>query len=323
MRILIADDDVFSSNTLQHQLKQWGHMVVLAQTRAAIWQEIKSDDPPELLFLHPAISDINISEICQHFHGEMGVAAGHIVLLAQQSNDIAIGIKAGIDDYIKKPFNVHDLALRIRAGKRIIELQRALQRESTTDSLTGLYNHKAIHSILCRELQRSQRMNHSLAVVVLDIDNFKHINDTYGHLAGDDCLKEVTRRLSSSLRAYDSIGRWGGEEFLIVLPGCRINAANIIVERLRSSIANELVTAIDFVIAVTISAGIACTGASPIQNATTLIEGADRALYLAKGAGRNRVHTFEELPRQEPSSKGNASKELICNPVLLDGRRDC
>ena len=299
MRVLIADDDIFSSKTLQHQLKQWGHVVTVVQTCAAVSQKIENEDPPELIFLNPSITDINTSEICLHIRGRMGLTNEYVILLIEESkiNDIAIGMDSGIDDYVTKPFNFQDLTLRIRAGQRIIELQGALRRESTTDSLTGLYNRNAIHDILCTELQRSQRMHHSLAVVILDIDNFKIFNDTYGHLAGDDCLKEVARRLHGSLRTYDSIGRWGGEEFLIVLPGCSVKTANVIIERLRSSIADELVTAMDFTVAVTISAGIAFTGTNPIQDATILIESADRALYCAKDAGRNRVHIFEEVLR--------------------------
>ena len=177
------------------------------------------------------------AEAWQRLRGKPDGAYYYIVLLTAKgdSENLIAGINAGADDYVVKPFDEQELRVRLRAGRRIVELQEALQREASTDSLTGSRNRTAIYSILKRELQRAQRMTTPLGVAMVDIDHLKRLNDTHGHLAGDECLQEVTSRLHSSLRTYDSIGRWGGEEFLIVLPGCSVDTTTAIAERVRTS----------------------------------------------------------------------------------------
>ena len=240
MRILIADEDACSCDALQKQLTKWGHEVVVAPDSPEAWRHIESDNPPTLVLLGRTVPHMETADICRRIRRTLGETYCYIVLLIGENrrDEISVGINAGADDYITKSFSYQDLSLRIRAGDRIVKLRKTLQREASTDSLTGLRNRMAIQGILQRELHRSQRMNTPMGVALVDIDYFKRFNDTYGHLAGDDCLKEVALRLQSSLRTYDSIGRLGGEEFLIVLPGCSVDAATAIAERLRASIAD-------------------------------------------------------------------------------------
>jgi len=188
------------------------------------------------------------------------------------------------------------LKVRLRAGRRIIELQdelisarETLRSKATHDSLTGLWNHEEIMQILARELERSNRENSPVAVIMADLDYFKKINDTYGHLAGDAVLRLTARRMASLMRPYDAIGRYGGEEFLAVIPGCSIKNAAPLAERLRESISGESMDTPDGMIAVTISLGMAIRDNGNPVDTISLVHAADMALYSAKNKGRNRV----------------------------------
>jgi diguanylate cyclase (GGDEF)-like protein len=217
--------------------------------------------------------------------------------------DVVSGFEAGADDYFTKPFNAFELKARLGAGERILELQQeliaardALKEQATHDPLTGLWNHGATIDILRNELSRAVRQGSPLTVTMADIDHFKRVNDTSGHLAGDEVLREVARRLRTAVRAYDSVGRYGGEEFLIVSPGCEGSAGISQAERLRRVISAKPVGVQDIVISVTLSLGVATlinmeTKASVEQ----VLGAADRALYRAKLGGRNRVEAASDV----------------------------
>jgi diguanylate cyclase (GGDEF)-like protein len=205
-------------------------------------------------------------------------------------------MEAGADDYVTKPFETKELEVRLRAGRRILDLQadlvkarEALRDQATHDPLTGLWNRYALLDTLKREHSRAGRESTPLAVIMVDLDHFKQVNDTYGHLAGDAVLREAARRMRIHVRSYDHVGRYGGEEFLIVLPGTsEVNAAQL-AERLRDAIAREPVTlAGDLRVAVTASFGVSATDLAA-EDQETMIRLADEALYRAKENGRNRV----------------------------------
>ena len=160
-----------------------------------------------------------------------------------QKEDLIEGMEAGADDYITKPFDQHELQVRLRAGTRLVDLQaellsarEALREQATKDSLTHLWNRSSIFDILCRELARGQRERNPVGVVMVDLDHFKSINDNYGHFAGDAVLCEAARRMQNAIRQYDSIGRYGGEEFLILLSGCDQETSLSQAERLRKQL---------------------------------------------------------------------------------------
>jgi diguanylate cyclase (GGDEF)-like protein len=200
---------------------------------------------------------------------------------------------AGADDYLTKPFNAHELRVRLHAGRRILNLQEellqareALREQATHDGLTGLLNRTSILDKLDEELSRASRDASPVSVLMVDLDRFKSINDTRGHLAGDAVLREAARRLKSAARRYDSVGRYGGEEFLVVLPGCDLDDAVLQAERMREAIGGTPFLLPCQPVAVTASLGVACSSrCSP----ATLVREADDALYLAKADGRNRV----------------------------------
>ena len=211
-------------------------------------------------------------------------------------------LEAGADDYLRKPFDEAELKARLLVGKRILDLQEELvaARESmrtaaTRDSLTGLLNRAEIFRLLERELERSRRERKPLSVILADIDHFKQVNDTEGHLFGDETLREIARRLQSRLRPYDGVGRYGGEEFLLVLPSCDLEGAKDRAEELRELIARTQVISGGVKKAITMSLGIAISECVGVKELEALVNRADMALYSAKKKGRNRVECAAAL----------------------------
>jgi diguanylate cyclase (GGDEF)-like protein len=205
-------------------------------------------------------------------------------------------MEAGADDYLTKPFEAHELRVRLRAGRRVLDLQQellaareALREQATHDYLTGLLNHGAILETLHNELARGAREQQPVALLMADLDRFKSINDTHGHQGGDAVLREAARRMKSAIRRYDALGRYGGEEFLFVLPGCQGADAFAQAERIREAVAAEPFAAGKRAFAVTCSIGVAYRTVPAADEAGSLVQEADMALYRAKNLGRNQV----------------------------------
>jgi diguanylate cyclase (GGDEF)-like protein len=216
-----------------------------------------------------------------------------------ESQDLVEGMEAGADDYLTKPFNAQELRVRLRAGRRILDLQEqlmeareALRVQATHDALTGLLNRGRVLEILQTEIARSERELRPLAVLMVDLDHFKRVNDTHGHQAGDAVLREASHRMTAAMRQYDSPGRYGGEEFLIVLPGCDARAGRAQAERIREAFACQTFDTGGEPLTMTCSIGISSRNACAAGDANRLIHEADEALYAAKRDGRNRVAQF-------------------------------
>jgi diguanylate cyclase (GGDEF)-like protein len=299
VRILIAEDDAISRRLLETILKKWGYDVVVAQDGVAAWSVLKQPDSPRLAILDWMMPGMDGIEVCHRIR-ERGndVPYVYVLLLTAriQREDLLHGMEAGADDYVTKPFDANELKVRLRAGRRILDLQEqlmsaqeALKDQAARDPLTGILNRTAIFQVLEREISRSEREVGPLSVIMVDIDHFKRFNDTYGHLAGDAVLRETVRRMSASIRNYDAIGRYGGEEFLIVLPGCDAESGRGRADRLRQTVANEAFDTSEGRIVVTCSLGVGSMAGGKFATPDDLIRCADNALYRAKGAGRNRV----------------------------------
>lgn len=306
-RVLIADDDPVSRKVLQAKLSRWGYVVETAVDGDEAWTKLAADDAPQLAVLDwmmPGMDGIEVTKRLRRFRDEPYT---YVILLTgrTESADIVMGMEAGADDYVIKGAADSELEVRIRAGKRIIDLQaelyatrEELRRQATHDSLTGAWNRASIFDVLRRELERGRRANEPVAAVLVDLDHFKKVNDTYGHQAGDAVLQESVSRMNQVLRGYDALGRYGGEEFLVVLSGGWPQIARRIADRMRTAIAAAAVETAAGAIPITASFGVAVAAWEMPADADGLVHAADMALYRAKDAGRNQVKvaTYQDFP---------------------------
>jgi diguanylate cyclase (GGDEF)-like protein len=296
MTVLIADDDPDTASTLAVLARSWGYDPVTLNDGQAAFACLQGPDPPRLAVLDWFMPGLNGIDICRALRQDSGRPYTYVILVTGRGGreEMLAGLEAGADDYLVKPVDPNEMRARLSTGKRILDLQeqlltsqRLLREQATHDALTGLWNRSMILDTLDRELARSRREAHPVSILMADIDHFKQINDTLGHLVGDAVLRQVAQRLLAGLRPYDMVGRYGGEEFLIVLPGCAAERALALAERLRSVVALEPVCDEQAAIPVTISVGAAAWDNG--WAAPELLRAADRALYRAKSAGRNRA----------------------------------
>ena len=300
MRILIADDSVVSRHLLDATLRKWGYEVVVACDGNEAWQILQSPNSPDMAILDWMMPGMTGPEVCRKVREsakEKNIYT-YILLLSSKSEreDLIEGMESGADDYLTKPFDQHELKVRLRPGTRIIELQHELisareelRDQATKDFLTRIWNRSSILDIFQREMVRGAREKRPVGLVLADLDHFKSVNDTYGHFAGDAVLREFVRRLGASVRPYDAVGRYGGEEFLIVLPGCDENCTAKQAERMREALANEPMSFQDESRLITCSYGATAWMPGSSADEESLIRIADDALYRAKRQGRNRV----------------------------------
>ena len=223
----------------------------------------------------------------------------YIIITGKKTkDDVVEALSKGADDYLIKPFNFGELKVRIKAGERILEYQHNLKNcfdqlyeASLRDSLTGTFNRQCILEKLEAEFERVKRLNNELSVIMSDIDYFKRINDSYGHLIGDEVLKHVGNILNKQIRKYDSVGRYGGEEFLIILPNSDIEKSLNVANRIKETLNKKPYHIGKLIIPVSMSFGI--SSALSANSSLELIRQADEALYMAKKSGKNRVVIYK------------------------------
>jgi diguanylate cyclase (GGDEF)-like protein len=298
MKLLIAEDDLTSRVLLENLTRKWGWEPIVVEDGEAAWEVLQQDNPPRLLLIDWEMPRLSGLALCQRIRKQPDTDPAFIILLTSRDKtiDIVTGLHVGANDYITKPFNNVELQARVQVGKRMLALQQELNQAKETlafqasrDVLTGLLNRRAIMEALDKEISRSHRQQQPLCVAMCDIDFFKHINDNYGHLAGDHVIREVTQRINAELRPYDLAGRYGGEEFLLVFNSPFKHAHNLL-ERIRLSIANTPFSYEKESLKVTISSGVTVYDSPDEEgNRAVLIDAADKALYKAKENGRNRV----------------------------------
>ncbi|MBI9113305.1 diguanylate cyclase [Maridesulfovibrio ferrireducens] len=300
MRILIAEDDVTSRAVLEGILTQLGHEVVTTVNGVEALEILQQPDSPMLAILDWMMPELSGVEVIQEVRSIPTDSPPFLILLTakDKKTDVVDGLNVGANDYLVKPYDKGELIARIGVGKRMIDLQAALvesqkdlAHQATHDPLTGAMNRRAIMASLEKDLERTLREDSVLGIGLLDIDHFKAVNDTYGHQTGDDVLCELVRTINSGLRKYDSLGRIGGEEFVVVMPG-KVGADSVSqFERLRSSIQKTKMKTRTGDLAITVSVGVVC--APPGASIDDLLAMADEALYQAKAGGRNRVTLAE------------------------------
>jgi len=303
VRILVADDDPVSRLVLERTLAKLGHEVIAVADGLQAQAVLGASDGPRLAVLDWMMPGVDGIGVCRVARKQTGPYIYVILLTAKdRREDLLIALEAEVDEFLTKPVDPVELRARLRSGERVLNLQEALRREAMYDRLTGIKNRGAILDGLETERRRLARTSRPLAILLVDIDHFKQINDTHGHLAGDVVLRESAARLREGLRDYDSLGRYGGEEFLVVLPECDTADAVDVANRLRAQVSSEPVFLGGSKVAVTVSVGVACTHRPGLTDSEALIDAADAALYRAKTNGRNRVEEAGEPAVGVPGS---------------------
>jgi len=321
MKILVAEDDSLSRTLLQRTLQRAGYEVMAVEDGCRALAELSKEDPPRLALLDWIMPGRDGIEVCREVRRRKEHAYTYLILLSSRETkqDIVQGLESGADDYLTKPYDADELKARLRAGQRILELEdhlvearEGMRFQATHDVLTSLWNRGVIMELLSRELARSRREKCTSAVMMCDIDHFKAVNDQHGHAAGDDVLREVARRLHTSVRSYDMVGRYGGEEFLVVLNKCDPASAVARAENLRNTVATKPIVLATKSLQVTISVGVALSTDFPNRDADDILHASDMALYDAKESGRNCVRLAK--PGMLAQESGTARAE---SPVLI------
>lgn len=296
MKILIADDDPLSLRLLQKTLERAGYEVTAVKNGRRAVEEMCQPEGPRLALLDWVMPELDGPAVCREIRKERNDRHVHIILITSKDSkqDIVCGLESGADDYLVKPFDPEELKARLRSGLRILQLEdnlvearEQMHYKATHDSLTSLLNRGMIVELLTRELARARREKSCTVVILGDVDHFKAVNDTYGHPVGDEVLREISRRLLGSVRSYDFVGRYGGEEFLVVLNNCKATHALSRAEQIRNAVYRIPVPTTIGPLPITMSLGaLASLGEEP-KNVDEVLCEVDHALYEAKGAGRN------------------------------------
>jgi two-component system cell cycle response regulator len=302
MRALIADDDRITTAILVRALNSWGIETIVAHDGAEAWKQLTTGRVPELVIADWIMPGLDGIQLCQRIRQEPALKATYVLLLTAKKGrvDLVAGLDAGADDYMTKPIDTEELRARVQVGVRVATLQRQLSEQvselqvvrdhltrlASTDVLTELYSRRGWFEIAATEFSRSRRYNRAVSLMIVDLDYFKRVNDTYGHDAGDRLLQTFAAMLRLECRQSDVVGRIGGEEFAVLVPETSVRAA----QRLAGRIANTCRS-----LKVATAAGeVTCTcsiGISDVRPDDFTIDDvmrrADVALYEAKRAGRN------------------------------------
>jgi diguanylate cyclase (GGDEF)-like protein len=316
MQALVVDDSAVYRKLIGDHLRSWGFGVTLAETGSDAWRILEQPDAPKLVLLDWVLPDLDGIELCKRIRqaGASGPYVYVILLTSKEGRQNMLqAMEAGADDFLVKPVDELEMKARLLVGKRILDLQEELvsARESmrhaaTHDSLTGLLNRGEIIAMFQRELERARRERAPVGAILCDIDHFKNVNDALGHLFGDEALREIGRRLQSQLRVYDGVGRYGGEEFLMILPNCDLPNTMMRANELRKIVASTPVLCSGVERLITMSMGVAVSAGDGKNELEALLNQADAGLYAAKEKGRNRVEHF--TPAVRKAAAGRARK---------------
>ncbi|WP_136680809.1 diguanylate cyclase [Neptunomonas sp. XY-337] len=305
MDVLIAEDDLTTQVILQTLVTAWGYRAVVTSDGHEAWGVLQQPDAPKLLLLDWEMPGFSGLELCKKLAEQTDENPPYIVLLTShaETDRVVEGLASGAHDFISKPFDKAELQARLSVGRRMLEMQRKLidaqqqlAYEATHDALTHLLNRRAVLKALQALVSKSMSEHSSMSVALVDIDHFKRINDSYGHPMGDEVLIRVAETMQTCLSAGDSLGRFGGEEFIVAIDSDP-EGANRLMEELRTKISETPFCLADQTVNVTVSAGIASLSGDDSLRLDDLLAAADRALYQAKADGRNQVVLAEtDLP---------------------------
>ena len=302
LQVLVVDDSPVYRKLIEHTLEDGGYAPLFAKTGSEAL-ELYAQHAPAIVITDWMMPDFSGPELCQRIRSHAQRAYTYILVLTSitEKDNVVKGLAAGADDYLTKPFDPGELLARIGVGRRTIGLHREIEAKNKlleemahTDSLTGLPNRRAIEEWAARQLRGAARHGFAMWVAHADLDNFKSINDSYGHDAGDRVLQKFGEVLRENTRASDISGRMGGDEFLLVMTHLDEKSTRLTVERLRKQFAGLQFSFGEDVVSVTASFGIAGFQGKEPPEFAKLVRQADKALYAGKRAGRNQIK-FESL----------------------------
>ena len=319
-RVLIAEDDPVSCHVLKSFLVKWDYDVAVVTDGMAALRILEADDTPRLAVLDWMMPGMEGVQICQRIRERKDRPYVYVLLLSARSEkrDLLRGLELGADDYLTKPFDSEELRARLLVGERILNLQddliaarEELRFRATHDLLTGISNRGTVMDALRNELSRQVREQKPFGVILVDIDHFKNVNDTYGHLCGDEVLQAVARRMKECMRPYDTVGRYGGEEFLIIASAAVARGTLALAERIRRVLESKPVVTQAGEVRITASLGAAMSTDARGADPQTLLRLADKALYRAKDQGRNRA----ELAGSQESDAAALANAIPLDPA--------
>jgi two-component system cell cycle response regulator len=302
LQVLVVDDSPVYRKLVEHALEGNPYTLTFAKSGGEAL-ELFARHLPSVVISDWMMPDLSGLDLCQRLRADVHRGYTYIILLTSISdkNNVIKGLAAGADDYLTKPFDPGELLARIGVGRRIIDLHRQIDAKNKlledlahSDSLTGLPNRRAIEDWAARQLRGAARHGFPYWVVLVDLDSFKRINDTYGHIGGDAMLQKFAALLKTVIRSSDICGRLGGDEFLMVITHVEADAISETVERFREMLAQQQFEMGDERVSITASFGIAGLSGKENLDFTTLVRRADKALYAAKNAGRNLIRMEPE-----------------------------
>jgi two-component system, cell cycle response regulator len=302
LSVLIIEDHPDQRDLLAIVLQREGYKVVTAANGLEALERLEQDE------VHIALSDIMMPkmdgfELINKIRSNSALRHIYIILITAriQEGDRVRGLDLGADDYITKPFSFSELLARVRVGSRVVQYQQHLEYQSQIDSLTGLFNRRAFEKKIGEEFERSKRYGHPLSVVILDIDNFKKINDTYGHHGGDAALVRISEILRERSRRSDFPSRFGGEEFVLVLPETDQDSAIQVARKFHEEIRSCSFGTVDKPFVLTVSMGLTSSTKKEYSDWREMVADADCALYQAKNTGKDRIEIC--LPQENHRSR--------------------
>jgi diguanylate cyclase (GGDEF)-like protein len=335
-RVLIVDDHEDNIELLRARLEAWGFATESAGDGAEALKRI-DQSPPDLILLDVMMPNIDGIEVARRVKGNRSLPFIPIIMQTalDATEDKVEGLEAGADDYITKPIDFAELKARLNSMLRIKRLQDALEERerqlleanerlrhmSQTDALTGLDNRRHLEERIDEMFEHARRLKEPFACVMCDLDRFKSVNDTYGHQAGDAVLKQFARILRHEAREIDRVGRYGGEEFMLLLPGTVLDAAVTFAERVRKEVEGHTFTFDGTQVCRTASFGVSAWPHPRVGNCDELVRAADDALYVAKETGRNRVVRFDSNEFNEHLAADDGSdrpRDTVATPRVAD-----
>ena len=290
MKVLIVDDSPFALKLAKVRLGK-ENLEIITASSGAEGLKLAASEKPDLILLDVNMPKMSGFEVCCKLKTNKDLCMTPVIFLtgSDDTQDKIKGLNVGAVDYVTKPFDTFELKARVNAALRTKRMQDLLVEYANIDPLTGIPNRRALMECLSKEWMRVQRHGGTLSFIMADIDNFKRVNDTYGHSIGDEILQKVAQTIVSQCREIDLSARYGGEEFAIVVPDESAEGAAKLAERCRQATSNIKLNVGDEDVQVTVSLGVAEIANS--TSAEALIAAADEALYQAKEAGRNQVVT--------------------------------